>query len=786
MKIRFNDGWQFLDNGEWTDVTLPHTAKVEEYDVSMHYQGKDRYRKHFSVSGEDLLKRTVFEFEAIMQYAEITVNGVLVCRHFGGYLPAYADVTGILREGDNIIEVLTDNTDAPDIPPGKPLANLDFCYFGGIYRNVWLHKTDRLHITLPVMKAKCAGGGIFVSYPKVSSSEAKVRVRVNAENADSVKRDASVSVSLTLDGRDVACAEKSCIIAPFEDGDFSFDLTVTDPQLWSPDSPTLYDLDVRLSSGGKVIEEKRERIGIRTVRVEDGVFYLNEKPVKIYGTNRHQSFPYVGNAASDEAQYRDMCLIKEMGVNFVRLCHYPQSESTLAACDELGLMVTEPVPGWQWFNDTEQFRRLCIENAQDMVRRDRNRACVVFWEATLNEAHNTPDSFAKTVVDAIREEFPDGNCLISGDTLNKDARYIGLDICHPGKKLENDPNGYKLAYNGNAFYREYGDFNFGGNYSSSRRGREDGDMQMLLASWNQWHTYNERFGEPEVIGLAAWVGIDYNRGYWPEFPLCRCGALDSLRQKKFQFYMMRSQGAKEPTVFIANNWEKPENCEKIVVFSNCEEVALCVNGKMHERIKPSVGAHAPYKIRGLYADPYYWVNGSEIRDVIIETDGGANNSLADRLDAEKLYREDLMWDGTSTDSALHPPFIFRGVTFERGFAEAIGYIDGKEVCRHKVSSYGEAAAIVINADDKYALLKPDGNDFVFVNAEITDSEGNRVYNCKDEVTFEVVGGRIIGPSTVNAIAGVATVMLSANSANPKVVAKMGKISASSQIKTAAE
>lgn len=250
--------------------------------------------------------------------------------------------------------------------------------------------------------------------------------------------------------------------------------------------------------------------------------------------------------------------------------------------------------------------------------------------------------------------------------------------------------------------------------------------------------------------------------------------------------MMRSQGAKEPTVFIANNWEKPENCEKIVVFSNCEEVALCVNGKMHERIKPSVGAHAPYKIRGLYADPYYWVNGSEIRDVIIETDGGANNSLADRLDAEKLYREDLMWDGTSTDSALHPPFIFRGVTFERGFAEAIGYIDGKEVCRHKVSSYGEAAAIVINADDKYALLKPDGNDFVFVNAEITDSEGNRVYNCKDEVTFEVVGGRIIGPSTVNAIAGVATVMLSANSANPKVVAKMGKISASSQIKTAAE
>ena len=784
MKIRFNEEWQFLEKGTWVDVTLPHTAKVEAYDVSMHYQGRDYYRKRFTVTHEDLACRLVLEFEAVMQYAEIRLNGELVTRHFGGYLPAYADVTDLVRLGENLIEVTADNTDAPDIPPGKPLANLDFCYFGGVYRNVWLHKTDRLHITLPVEKARCAGGGVFVSFPSVTEDEACVRARVNAENKGKVKRAADLCVTLSLGGRTVAHAAAAYTLETGGEAEPVFDLAVTSPKLWSPDSPVLYDLCVQLLSDGVLLEEKHERIGIRTVRVEDGVFYLNESPVKIYGTNRHQSFPYVGNAASDEAQYRDMCLIKEMGVNFVRLCHYPQSESTLAACDELGLMVVEPVPGWQWFRDTEQFRRLCIENAQDMVRRDRNHPSVVFWEATLNEAHNTPDELTRRVVDAIRAELPDGNCLISGDTLNKDARYIGLDICHPGRRLENDPNGYALAYNGNAFYREYGDFNFGGNYSSSRRGREDGDMQMLLASWNQWHTYNEHFAEPEVIGMAAWVGIDYNRGYWPEFPLCRCGALDSLRQKKFQFYMMRSQGTKEPMVFVANHLEKAENCEKIIVFSNCEEVALFVNGRLHEKIKPTVGAHTPYKIRGLYADPYYWVNGSEIREVVIETDGGANNSLADRLDAEKIYRDDLMWDGTSTDAAIHPPFIFRGVSFERGCVEAVGYIGGKEMCRHRVSSYGDVDSLVIVPDDGYAPLVANGNDFIFVNAIAKDSDGNQVFNFKDEISFEVEGGSIIGPHSPKAIAGMATVMLTAHQKTPTVTVKSGKMTAKIKIRTA--
>ena len=120
MKIRFNEEWQFLDGNRWVNVTLPHTVRLEAYDVSMHYQGRDRYRKSFTVSESDLSKRLVLEFEAIMQYAEISVNGEIVCRHYGGYLPAYADVTDVVRLGENIIEVLTDNTDAPDIPPGKP------------------------------------------------------------------------------------------------------------------------------------------------------------------------------------------------------------------------------------------------------------------------------------------------------------------------------------------------------------------------------------------------------------------------------------------------------------------------------------------------------------------------------------------------------------------------------------------------------------------------------------------------------------------------------------------
>ncbi len=761
MKKSFNDNWLFLDGENATTVSLPHTPKIEAYDVGMNYQGIIRYKKTFNIDKSQSGKRLIVEFEAIMQYCEIKVNGQLATVHYGGYLPVYVDITEIVHEGENTIEVMADNNDIPDIPPGKPLNVLDFCYFGGIYRNAWLHETDKLAFSLPVMKKKTAGGGVFVTYANVGKEKADVNVKINVENGRGKEQNATIKTILSFNGEQILCEEKNATIQ--EEKDFVFDFTVNFPKLWSPSSPSLYDLTVELYDDKGLIETYAKKIGIRSVSVKKGKFYLNGQAIKLYGTNRHQSFPYVGNAASDNAQYRDMALLKETGMNFVRLCHYPQAESVLDACDELGLMVTEPVPGWQWFSDTEQFRRIGIENAQDMLRRDRNHPCVVFWEATLNETHDTPDEFTKAVVQAIKAEYPTDQCLVSGDTIMKNAEFIGLDISHPTEyrfvKGMEDKQGLPPAWNGIQYFREYGDWDFGGNYSTSRKGREDGDVAMLLACWNQWYKYQKYFTHPEIIGMANWVGIDYNRGYCPEFPVCRCGILDGFRQKKFQFEMMRSQGSTEPMVFVANYWEKPESTEKIVVFSNCDEVELIVNGKTIEKRKPENGESTEYKIKSLYADPYYWADGTDAKNLVFEEHG--NIGFAEKIDPLKLYRKNLMWNGSCAKNTIHPYFVFDNVRYEKGYVEAIGYIDEKEAARHKVCSYDKPAEIKIIADDKYAPLKADDNDFIFVNAKVVDKNGNLVYNFTDKVKFEIKNGSIVGPSEINAIAGIATVMVKA-------------------------
>lgn len=777
MKTNFNSDWQFRDGNDWIAVTLPHTPKIEAYDVGMHFQGESHYRKTFHIAPDDLGKRIVIEFEAIMQYCEIRVNGVERARHFGGYLPVYVDITDIAQE-DNTVEVLADNRDMKDVPPGKPLEVLDFCYFGGIYRNAWLHITDQTYITLPVQKGKVAGGGIFVTYPHVSTEQAAVHVLVNAENGH--ETDDTVSVQITLRrGEDCIASVSSepVVLSAGEDADFSFDLTVQKPLLWCPEHPHLYDLEVKLYRGTCCLEHKTVPIGIRSVAVRNGQFLLNGKSVKLYGTNRHQAFPYVGNAASDEAHDRDACLLKEMGINFVRLAHYPQSEGFLSACDALGIMLVEPIPGWQWFENSEPFRRRVLENAHDMVLRDRNHPSIIFWESTLNESHNMPNDFCREIVEAIKAEYPTDQCLCSGDTINKDAEYIGLDISHPlpyrfvsgceGRR------GDAHAWNGVQYYREYGDWDFGGNDSTSRKGREDGDIAMLMACWNQWHIYAHIFNKPEIIGIANWVGIDYNRGYCPEFPICRCGALDSLRRKKFLFEMMRSQGSSEPMVFIANHWLSEQTARKIVVFSNCDTVALYINGKLFAKNTPACGPLAEYKVHKLDGDPYYWMDGTEVREL---------EKCAADVDPIAAYQDNLMWNGDDAMGTMHPYFVFDAVPYERGCVEAIGYIDGNEAARHAVHSFGTPGQIRIVPDDRYAPLKADNNDFIFVDADILDDAGHPVYTYDAPVSFIADGGTIIGPDTVDAIAGKATVLLRA-AGDVTVTVKSGTIAATLFIHT---
>lgn len=335
-----------IKDAKWERVTLPHTARIEPLVVNNQWEGICYCRKTFTLPREDKGKRITLEFEGAMQLADVWLNGRHKLRHAGGYTPFSVDLTQDGRYGgENEILVKLDNRDNPDFPPGKPLASLGFTYYHGIYRDVFLRKTDRVYITNPVEAGIKAGGGVFVTYPEVSEERAKVDVRTHVRNE--YEADVSCMVSQGLldgDGELVAKAESQAAkISANGDHLFAQSISVSKPNLWLPDHPYLYTLHTTVSSNGKVVDETRTRVGIRsfTVSRAEGL-RINGKPLILRGTNRHQEYPYIGNALSDNAQYRDLWKIRNAGLNFARLAHYPQDPSVLDACDELGLLVADP------------------------------------------------------------------------------------------------------------------------------------------------------------------------------------------------------------------------------------------------------------------------------------------------------------------------------------------------------------------------------------------------------------------------------------------------------------
>ena len=180
--------------------------------------------------------------------------------------------------------------------------------------------------------------------------------------------------------------------------------------LWFPNDPYLHNLRTELLENGKVVDSFRTRFGIRLfeMRVKDG-FFINGKFIgeKLSGVNRHQDYPYVGNALPDSGQWRDALLLREGGCNVVRAAHYPLSPAFLDACDALGLLVTTANPGWQFYDDKEPlFKERILDDTRNLVRRDRNRPSVFLWETALNETDNQPASLNREMHLIAHAEHP--------------------------------------------------------------------------------------------------------------------------------------------------------------------------------------------------------------------------------------------------------------------------------------------------------------------------------------------------------------------------------------------
>lgn len=705
----FNEGWQFqrLPATTWADVTLPHTTRIEPRIVNDQWQGEALYRKRFAAPESWRGKRLFLRFEGAMNVAEVRLNGATLLRHLGGYLPFTVDLTPHLTLGrDNELTVALDNRDNPITGP-KPMAILDFNMYGGLYRDVTLLVKDPLHITDEMLANEVGGGGVFVTYPAVSAGKAEIAVRTHIRNDG--KSAAKFSVRNTLlDGDRVVARDTS---APLNLRSTSAThnasrLNIEKPQLWSPRSPKLYDLITAIEVDGKVVDERRTRIGIRRIEITRDAFRINGERMFLRGVNRHQEYPYVGYAISPGADYRDARHIKEAGFDFVRLSHYPQSPDFMAAADELGLVLLNSVPGWQYFNKDPAFSRQVLQTCRDMIRRDRNHPSVIAWECSLNETQ-MPKPLVQAFHRIVHEEYPGDQAFSAGWQNDGYDIYIQARQ-HRIEHYEPPDRPYLVS--------EYGDWeyyalNAGFNQQkwadlkpedrSSRQLLSSGEVRLLQQATNLQEAHNDNFTVP-AFADAYWVMFDYNRGYAED--LEASGVMSLERVPKLSYHFFRSQrDANEsgPMVFIASYWTA-ESPLRVRVFGNVDEVELTLNGR---RI-------------------------------------GRQRGDTDRTSAH----------------LRHPPFSFQIPAFQAGTLEAVGYIKGEIVARHRVTTPQAAERLEIELDEAGVCSAP--GDLVFARARVVDKAGTVVPVSGRAVRFKAEAPlNIVGDAEVLTEAGVASALV---------------------------
>jgi beta-galactosidase len=711
------DEWDFYyeKSGETiTPVVLPHNPVNVDLNGNHHWQGLCYYRR--KISSKNLPEKHIYKlyFGGAMHTAVVHIDGKFVTVHEGGYLPFEVDVTSFLSDGgEHEILVQLDNRDNSDIAPGKDLEDLDFCWYGGLYRDVELRSYSLVHITDAISADRVAGGGVFVRTLQASKESASIETKIHLKNASNTERKLQV-ISEILDGDCcVQIQRKNVSLVGGEDRHELFEHLLKQPQLWDLDNPQLYTYRVTLQdvASGEIWDKRDERFGIRHINMfRSGGLQLNGKRIRPRGTNRHQDHPWAGYAVPEKADRRDAVRIKSAGFDYVRLSHYPQSPAFLDACDELGILVMNCIPGWQFYGESK-FQENCYDVARGLIRRDRNHPSIILWELSLNETP-MPEAFMQRMKKIGHEEYP-------GDQMYTCGWMDAYDVfihSRQHEQIHTWRNGDKALV-----VAEYGDWEY---YASnegfdqkkglglldpeknSRALRGDGERVLKQQAANFTEALADTLSCP-ALTCGQWGMFDYPRGYEPN--RATCGVMDTYRLPKYGFYFYQSQRnaqrdadgcITDAMVFIASNWNS-ESSKQITVFSNCETVELYLNDELLGQMQTCNLPILP-----------------------------------------------------------HPPYEMTLDAFVPGTLKAIGYIDGNPVAEYSVTTAGEPQKIQIGIDSQ-GIEIGDAPDLFFVHAKLVDAQGNLCLQMVPvDVSLIISDGLIcVSPETRKTEAGIASFLL---------------------------
>lgn len=708
----FNFGWKFqygevenaqavsCNDADWRALDLPHDFQIEQpWDKSARgargfkANGTGWYRKSFKADDAWKNKRVLLDFEGIMLWGEVWFNGKKVAETDYGYLGCEADITKLINfNGENVVAVYASTN-----------GNSRWYTGGGLFRDVHLVVKDTISI---------ARHGIFITTPKISEKNAEIDIQVELDGFSNKKTDVEIQAKIfSPEGKQVA---ETSLTAPkrikLQTVEVSLPaVNLSDPQLWSCETPNLYTAEISLIYNGKIFDKLTETFGIRTLEFsKEFGFKLNGKKVFLKGIANHHDLGAVGAAAYETAIERQFKLLKEFGYNHIRTSHNPYSKSFLKLADKYGILIVDELyDKWSekdYWPGRKPFSQLWYINIPEWIKRDRNHPSVIMWSLG-NEMQMREDLAG----------FPTGDWGVT--------TYRLLDVLVKRYDPTRKTTAAMYPSRANAIARR--DASFNTDFTPPEL-----SLVTEIASYNYQYTAYEKYLKyaPDLIVYqseattseltAPFFGMDYNKmvglaywgaiAYWGEsngWPKkgWNYSFFDHSLEPYPQAYLIKSAFMpdeslvhigvvdKEAEVLewndvisgripISSHWNRKENSNvNIVTYTNAEEVELYVNGK-------SLGIRKN--------------NSNDIKQ-----------------------RNIIYWQNIPYGNG--------------GKITAAARSNGKEIARHELETTGKPVGLKTVTEN--ADWKADGMDLQYVKVYAVDSKGRKVPTAEGEVTFDVSG-----------------------------------------------
>jgi len=711
-----------FDDSKWENVTIPHDWAIygpfdKEVDKqvvaivqnnenvatektgrtgALPFIGVGWYRVTFDVPDFDTGKKVLLTFDGAMSEAQVFVNGQKVGEHPYGYSYFYFDITSYLKpEGGNLLAVKLQN-----------LEKSSRWYPGaGIYRKVQLIVKNEISF---------ANWGTFITTPYITGEVAKINIKTEIEGTGFrqfthfLGSDLRVETEIQdANGALVARSKSTQVI----DNNLEKVMALSNPKLWSPETPYLYSATLKLFRDNVFIDKQTIRFGVRKIEyLADKGFLLNEKVTKFKGVCLHHDLGPLGSAINTAALKRQLTILKDMGCNAIRSAHNMPSMEQLELCDEMGfMMIAESFDEWakpkvkngynRFFNDWAE------KDVENLVRATRNHPCIVMWSA----GNEVPDQWgsegvkrAKWLQDIFHREDPTRPVTVGMDQVKATMESgFGALLDIPGlnyrlhlyeEAYEKFPQGFILGSETASTVSSRGVYKFP---VVPVKNKQYDDMQcssydLEACSWS--NVPDDDFvlqdDKPWVIGEFVWTGFDYlgeptpYDDFWPSrssyFGICDLAGLP-----KDRYYLYRSRwNIEDETLHILPHWNwlgREGETTPVFVYTNYDSAELFVNGKSQGIQKK-------------------------------------NNETP-----QNRYR--LMW---------------MDVKYEPGTIKVVAFDKlGKPVAEKEVRTAGKPNHLEISADK--TSLSADGKDLAFLTVSVVDKDGNICPNAANQLNFKVTG-----------------------------------------------